>query len=133
MEGRRVRLDPGSVLIDGRDIIALGPVDEMDAEASDVEVVDASGHAVIPGLHNSHLHSGLLRGTAWAHKALYTLVGWFGLVGPAFAAMAIAMEANNDPNASFGSTAFMIALGIAFLTLAVYVYRPLFRPPTNTD
>jgi heme/copper-type cytochrome/quinol oxidase subunit 3 len=68
-----------------------------------------------------------------AHKALYTLVGWFGLVGPAVAAMAIAMDANNDPNASASNTAFMIALGIAFLTLAVYVYRPLFRAPTNTD
>ena len=47
-------------------------------------MVDATGHAVIPGLHNCHLHSGLLRGTAesmslwdWlrtyvdpAHKAL---------------------------------------------------------------
>lgn len=76
---------------------------------------------------------GLHRGTAWAYKALYTLVGWFGLVGPAVAAMAIAMEANNDPNASASNTAFMIALGIAFLTLAVYVYRPLFHPPTNTD
>ena len=27
-------------------------------------VIDASGQAVIPGLHNCHLHSGLLRGTA---------------------------------------------------------------------
>jgi 5-methylthioadenosine/S-adenosylhomocysteine deaminase len=64
MEGRRVRFDPGSVLIDGRDIVAVGPVDEMDSEARDADVVDASGHAVIPGLHNTHLHSGLLRGTA---------------------------------------------------------------------
>jgi 5-methylthioadenosine/S-adenosylhomocysteine deaminase len=27
-------------------------------------MVDATGHAVIPGLHNCHLHSGLLWGTA---------------------------------------------------------------------
>ncbi len=64
MEGRRVRIDPGSVLIDGRDIVAVGPVDEMDSKAGDADVVDASGHAIIPGLHNCHLHSGLLRGTA---------------------------------------------------------------------
>ncbi|HEX2562570.1 MAG TPA: amidohydrolase family protein, partial [Acidimicrobiales bacterium] len=32
--------------------------------AAGIEVVDATGHAVIPGLHNSHMHSGLLRGTA---------------------------------------------------------------------
>jgi hypothetical protein len=33
----------------------------------------------------------LLRGRPWAQKALYLPVGWFGLVGPAVVAMAIAM------------------------------------------
>src|SRR3954467_3996195 len=79
-------LDPGSLLLDGNTIVALGPVAELDADprAAGAEVVDLTGHAVIPGLHNCHLHSGLLRGTAeslslwdWlktyvdpAHKAL---------------------------------------------------------------
>lgn len=79
-------LDPGSVLIDGNAIVAVGGVEEIDADprAAGAEVVDATDHAVIPGLHNCHLHSGLLRGTAesmslwdWlkayvdpAHKAL---------------------------------------------------------------
>lgn len=78
--------DPGSVLIEGNTIVAVGPVEAVDAHplAADAEVVDATGHAVIPGLHNAHMHSGLLRGTAesmavmdWlasyvdpAHKAL---------------------------------------------------------------
>lgn len=64
MEGRRVVHDPGSVLIEGLDVIAIGSVDELDGRAAGATVVDASGHAVIPGLHNCHLHSGLLRGTA---------------------------------------------------------------------
>jgi 5-methylthioadenosine/S-adenosylhomocysteine deaminase len=79
-------LDPGSVLVDGDRIVAVGPVEELDADprAVGAEVVDATDHAVLPGLHNCHLHSGLLRGTAesmslwdWlkayvdpAHKAL---------------------------------------------------------------
>jgi 5-methylthioadenosine/S-adenosylhomocysteine deaminase len=79
-------LDPSSVLIDGRDIVAIGDVETMDrdARAAGADVVDATDHAVIPGLHNAHMHSGLLRGTAesmslwdWlktyvdpAHKAL---------------------------------------------------------------
>jgi 5-methylthioadenosine/S-adenosylhomocysteine deaminase len=79
-------LDPGSVLIDGRDIVAIGDVETIDRDprAAGAEVVDATDHAVIPGLHNAHMHSGLLRGTAesmslwdWlktyvdpAHKAL---------------------------------------------------------------
>jgi 5-methylthioadenosine/S-adenosylhomocysteine deaminase len=64
MTGERAVHDPGSVLIRGRDIVAVGSVAELDARAGDAEVVDATGHAVIPGLHNVHLHSGLLRGTA---------------------------------------------------------------------
>jgi 5-methylthioadenosine/S-adenosylhomocysteine deaminase len=84
LEGNRSVLDPGSVLVLDREIVAVGGVDEIDARANDAEVIDATGHAVIPGLHNCHLHSGLLRGTAeskslwdWlksyvdpAHKAL---------------------------------------------------------------
>ena len=64
MTGDRSLHDPGSVLIEGREIVAVGSVGEMDARAGDAEVVEATGHAVIPGLHNAHLHSGLLRGTA---------------------------------------------------------------------
>jgi len=59
-------LDPGSVLLEGDTIVAVGPVAELDADprVAGAEVVDLTGHAVIPGLHNCHLHSGLLRGTA---------------------------------------------------------------------
>jgi 5-methylthioadenosine/S-adenosylhomocysteine deaminase len=78
--------DPGSVLIDGTDILAVGSVAQLDADprSSGADIVDTTTAAVIPGLHNIHLHSGLLRGTAeslalwdWlktyvdpAHKAL---------------------------------------------------------------
>ena len=79
-------IDPGSVLVEGDTIVAVGPVDALDADprAAAADVVDVTGHAVLPGLHNCHMHSGLLRGTAeslslwdWlrtyvdpAHKAL---------------------------------------------------------------
>jgi 5-methylthioadenosine/S-adenosylhomocysteine deaminase len=85
-EGRKAVYDPGSVLIEDGRIAAVGAVADLDVAAADAKVVDATGHAVIPGLHNTHLHSGLLRGTAeskslwdWlrdyvdpAHKALTT-------------------------------------------------------------
>jgi 5-methylthioadenosine/S-adenosylhomocysteine deaminase len=66
MSGPRAALDPGSLLIDGVEIVAIGPVDAIDGHplASGAEAVDATGCAVLPGLHNCHLHSGLLRGTA---------------------------------------------------------------------
>ncbi len=66
MEGRKTVYDPGSVLIiDGR-IAAVGSVEEIDRHpaSSSAEVIDASRQAVVPGFHNCHLHSGLLRGTA---------------------------------------------------------------------
>jgi 5-methylthioadenosine/S-adenosylhomocysteine deaminase len=64
LAGDKSVFDPGSVLIEEREIIAVGPVATLDREAGDAEIVDAGEHAVIPGLHNAHLHSGLLRGTA---------------------------------------------------------------------
>jgi hypothetical protein len=70
---------------------------------------------------------GLVRGAAWGRKLLYLVTGWFGLVGPAVAAMGIAMYANNHPNASVGSTVFLTVLGLAFAILAVVVYLPLLR------
>lgn len=63
-EGGRTVFDPGSVLIEGLEIRAVGRVEELDAAAAGARVVDATGRAVIPGLQNVHMHSGLLRGTA---------------------------------------------------------------------
>lgn len=70
---------------------------------------------------------GVRGGLYWAPKALYAVVGWFGLVGPAVAAMGIAMELNDDPTASLGSAVFLAALGLAFAGCAVWVFRPLLR------
>jgi 5-methylthioadenosine/S-adenosylhomocysteine deaminase len=66
MTGRHDALDPGSVLVDGREIVAVGPVEALDVDprAAGALIVDCADHAVLPGLHNCHLHSGLLRGTA---------------------------------------------------------------------
>src|ERR1700730_18284222 len=78
MTGGSASLDPGSVLLDGVEIVAVGPGEVIDghALAGQAEIVDASNHAVIPGLQNCHLHSGLLRGTAesmslWAWLKTY--------------------------------------------------------------
>jgi 5-methylthioadenosine/S-adenosylhomocysteine deaminase len=66
MTGASIAFDPGSVLVDGNEILAVGPVDAVDADprAAGADLVDCRGHAILPGLHNTHLHSGLLRGTA---------------------------------------------------------------------
>ncbi|MFA5775340.1 MAG: amidohydrolase [Ilumatobacteraceae bacterium] len=66
MEGTKKWFDPGSVLVINGIIEAVGTVEEISHHpaAQSVEVVEMSGHAVVPGFHNCHLHSGLLRGTA---------------------------------------------------------------------
>lgn len=66
-------------------------------------------------------------GRARPRTRTYTVTGWFGLVGPAVAAMAITMVANGDPNASTGTALFMSLLGLSFLALSLVVYRPLLR------
>lgn len=70
---------------------------------------------------------GLVRASAWAPKALWVLVGWLALVGPAVAGMATVMYANNDPNASAAMLATMIGLAIGLVALAAFVFLPLFR------
>ena len=66
LEGSKVAHDPGSVLIEGNTIVDVGRVERIDSlpQAEAATVVDATDHAIIPGLHNTHMHSGLLRGTA---------------------------------------------------------------------
>jgi hypothetical protein len=69
---------------------------------------------------------GLMRGTGWAQRALYLVVGWLGLVGLAVGGMAIALYVNGDPTVTAASTVLMIVLGLAYAALAVAAYRPLF-------
>ncbi len=66
MEGRRTVFDPGSVLVLDGVIAAVGPSHDVahHPAADSVDRIDGNRHAVLPGLHNTHLHSGLLRGTA---------------------------------------------------------------------
>lgn len=64
--GHRTVIHPGAVLVDGDTIIAVGPAAEIAGHplASAAVTIDMSDHVVIPGIHNCHMHSGLLRGTA---------------------------------------------------------------------
>jgi len=66
MEGDKVSFDPGSVLVVDGKIEAVGTVEDVDRYPATgaVTTIDAAGRAVMPGMHNCHLHSGLLRGTA---------------------------------------------------------------------
>jgi hypothetical protein len=75
----------------------------------------------------------LLRGgTTWAVKAMYVVVGWLALVGPAVAAMAIVMELNDDPNASLGKAIMFCVAAAFFLVFALRLYWPILNLPNPT-
>lgn len=76
---------------------------------------------------------GLLRHRAWARKAQYAVVGWFALLGSSVAGMAIVMRSAGDPEATWFTTIGFVVFAVLGLTLAVILYRPLFRPIARTD
>ena len=67
----------------------------------------------------------LLRGAAWSQKAMYALVGWFALVPPSVASMAIVMLINDDHNASWGSAIMFSIAAVIFVCVALLIFRPL--------
>ena len=75
---------------------------------------------------------GLLRQAPAAARAMYALFGWFALVPPSVAAMAVAMVLRHDPNATTGGTIVFIAVAAVFAAFAVGVFWPLFATPTRS-
>ncbi|MGO4538923.1 amidohydrolase family protein [Paenibacillus sp. 2TAB19] len=68
-------LTDGAVLVENGRIADIGPSAELLSKYAGVEVLDAAGQVIMPGLVNLHLHSGLIRGTAedlpvfeWLHR-----------------------------------------------------------------
>ena len=68
----------------------------------------------------------LLRTAVWARKSLYAVLGWFALVPPSVAAMAVVMVVKDDPQASAEQTILLTAAATLFAAVAVRLYRPLF-------
>lgn len=69
----------------------------------------------------------LLRaGSRSGPRAMYGLVGWFALVPPSVAAMAVTMVVNDDPHASPGSMVLFVGSAAVFGIFAWRVFRPLF-------
>ncbi|MFQ5692380.1 MAG: amidohydrolase family protein [Nitrospinota bacterium] len=57
-------IENGGVLVRGDRIEAVGDAEALQKGHPEAEVVEAGRHAVLPGLVNLHMHSGLIRGTA---------------------------------------------------------------------
>jgi 5-methylthioadenosine/S-adenosylhomocysteine deaminase len=65
LDDNRTIIDNGAVAIDGDRIVGVGPGDDLRRRFPDMEPLDATGKAVMPGFINSHTHAVLLvlRGT----------------------------------------------------------------------
>jgi hypothetical protein len=75
----------------------------------------------------------VLRRSPWAGKALYGVVGWFALVPPSVAAMAIVKVVRDDPVANPGDTVVLAVVTLVFWTIAAVLFRPLVaRPGAST-
>jgi atrazine chlorohydrolase/5-methylthioadenosine/S-adenosylhomocysteine deaminase/melamine deaminase len=72
MDPERRVLAPGYVAVDGAEVIAVGPDDECPWDDAD-RVLDATGHAVLPGFVDAHVHSLdiLIRGGVSDDRRLY--------------------------------------------------------------
>jgi 5-methylthioadenosine/S-adenosylhomocysteine deaminase len=83
--------EEGAVAVRGREIVAVGPADEIMAAYEADETLDCAGRAVIPGLINAHTHvpMSLLRGMADDLRLDVWLLGYMmpverEFVGPEF-------------------------------------------------
>jgi hypothetical protein len=75
---------------------------------------------------------GLRRGAAWARRSAYAVIGWFATVPVSVAAMAITMVVRDDPEANGTNAIGLSVAAIAFLAVAVVLYRPLLTRAGST-
>ncbi|WP_206518042.1 amidohydrolase [Rhodococcus sp. X156] len=64
MDADRTVVPGGAVVVSGDRIVAVATATELRSQFPDATEVDLSGRLLMPGLVNTHSHSGLLRGTA---------------------------------------------------------------------
>jgi hypothetical protein len=69
----------------------------------------------------------VLRGSRLSVPAAYAVVGWFALVPPSVAAMAIVMLVRDDPYASLATTLLLTATSVVTTAAAVLMFRGLLR------
>ena len=78
MDDSRREIADGAVLVRGHEIIAVGTTDEIESahHGPFYEVIDLSGHVLLPGLVNTHHHmfQSLTRATPAGQDA--ELFGW---------------------------------------------------------
>lgn len=84
---------------------------------------------VVPAALTSGI--GLIRGAAWAVKAMYPLLTGYAFLAVSVAAMAVVMYVDRDPDASLTLLAAFLGFAVLFAGLALVIYRPFFPRPAG--
>ncbi|HEY5725668.1 MAG TPA: amidohydrolase, partial [Methylomirabilota bacterium] len=61
-------VEGGAVGIRGRNIVAVGPRAEVEAQGPAATTIDARDRLVMPGLIDGHMHSAAVLGRGWAQE-----------------------------------------------------------------
>lgn len=77
-------IEDGRVVVDGRDIVAIGRCEDEPAPDCD-DIIDATGRIVLPGLINGHTHLCMVFGRTIGPER--RLLDWLDLLMPMMAAM----------------------------------------------
>lgn len=85
---------------------------------------------VVPGAVTAGL--ALLRGTPSGDRAVYAVLGWFALVPPSVASMALVMVARDDPFGSVSTAVLLTAVSIVCMAAAAAVFHSLLSTPQGT-
>ena len=71
-------VERGAIAIDRGEIVAIGSADTLEAKDEPHERIDASGHIVMPGLVDAHLHSAATTGRGWAQEISPWMASGYG-------------------------------------------------------
>lgn len=74
---------------------------------------------------------GLRRGSQWALRSLYLVVGWFVLVSLAVLAMSVVLVVNDDPYATSAQIALFGVAATVVVAYAAHLLRPLIFDNTS--
>ncbi|HET6653129.1 MAG TPA: hypothetical protein VFH10_10855 [Nocardioides sp.] len=66
---------------------------------------------------------GAVAGRPWADRAVLAVLGWYALVPPSVAAMAVVMLVRDDPHASIASVTLLSVASLVFGAVAYRVFR----------
>lgn len=71
-------IEDGAIAIEGRQIVAVGPREEVERHGKAATTIDATGKLLMPGLIDAHTHSPAVLGRGWAQEVQPWMASSYG-------------------------------------------------------